>query len=153
MHQVRGRVSWEVGSGGETTHANKKQKVAFWACYILGYWPEELIYIINHHHAMTSGLYRWTHIVDTPVSRESRHSEVPRGQKWPALLVVLYLCTFFACFCIIDVWQCVKRHHVIMRDVFLFFRRPGCVGINIWHWTACQYRRCYPGGVVSANIH
>ena len=81
----------------------------------MGYWPEELIYIINHHRAVTSGLHRWTHIVDTPVSRESFHNEVPRGQKCTALIVVLYLCTFFACFCLIDVRQYVKRHHVIMR--------------------------------------
>ena len=36
-------------------------------------------------------------------------------QKWPALLVVLYLCMLFACFCIINVRKRVKRHHMIMR--------------------------------------
>ena len=91
------------------------QKVAIWACLIIIYWLEELIYIINCHHAVTSGLYRWTHIIDTPVLCESRHNEVPGGKKWPALLLVLYLCTFFTCFYINNVWQCVKRYHVIMR--------------------------------------
>ena len=44
------------------------------------------------HHTVTSDLYRWKHIEDTPVLHESRHNEVPRGQKWLALLVVLHLC-------------------------------------------------------------
>ena len=55
------------------------------------------------------------HIVDMPISPESCHNDIPGGQKCPALLVVLYLCMFFACFCIINVWQCVKWHNVIIR--------------------------------------
>ena len=78
----------------------------------MDYLLEELIYIINQHHAVISGLYWSMHIVDMPILHKFHH---PREKKWPALLVVLYLRTFFTCFCIINVWQCVKWHHVIMR--------------------------------------
>ena len=41
---------------------------------------------MNEHHAVTSGRYRSTDVVDTPVSPETRHSGAPRRQEWLALL-------------------------------------------------------------------
>ena len=76
------------------------------------YWPEEFIYIINQQYEVTIGLYWWMHIVDIPVSPESHYNDIPRGLEWPALFFVWYLCMFF---CIINVEQCVKWQHVIMR--------------------------------------
>ena len=89
-----------------------------------------LSWLVNGLLAVRVYLYNKSSPQSTPSSDQSLcqwsllvNVHCRQREKWPALLVVLYLlCMFFACFCIINwinvwprVWQCVEWHHVTMR--------------------------------------